>query len=151
MRSSEPPNRIEALSSTQNQAKARDPEMSSTKSGRDWSFGMKAHIGVGAERGIVHSLNTTTAKVHDGRVRDDKLHGEKTSSRLGQDPRASVHPSRARQPVPRATKADGMRTRLSVIGIVAAQLAKTARTLLETRHQRPRTTFKSAHPRSRRR
>lgn len=55
---------IDAPSSTRNEAKARDPEMSSTKKGNDWYFGMKAHVGVDAQSGIVHSLDTTTAKVH---------------------------------------------------------------------------------------
>ena len=55
---------IDAPSSTKNEDKARDPEMSSTKKGNEWYFGMKAHIGVDADSGIVHSLETTTAKVH---------------------------------------------------------------------------------------
>lgn len=70
---------IDAPSSTKNEAKARDPEMSSTKKGNDWFFGMKAHVGVDAASGIVHSLDTTTAKVHDSQVWDDLLHGEETS------------------------------------------------------------------------
>lgn len=70
---------IDAPSSTKNDAKARDPEMSSTKKGNDWYFGMKAHVGVDAESGIVHSLVTTTAKVHDSQVWDELLHGEETS------------------------------------------------------------------------
>jgi IS5 family transposase len=70
---------IEAPSSKKNEAKARDPEMSSTKKGNAWFFGMKAHIGVDADSGIVHSLDTTTAKVHDARVWDDLLHGDETS------------------------------------------------------------------------
>ena len=70
---------IDAPSSTKNKAKARDPEMSSTKKGNDWYFGMKAHIGVDAESGVTHSLDTTTAKVHDSRVWDELLHGEEAS------------------------------------------------------------------------
>jgi transposase, IS5 family len=70
---------IDAPSSTKNEAKARDPEMSSTKKGNDWYFGMKAHVGVDADSGIVHSLDTTTAKVHDSQVWDDLLHGDETS------------------------------------------------------------------------
>jgi IS5 family transposase len=70
---------IDAPSSTKNEAKARDPEMSSTKKGNDWYFGMKAHVGVDADSGIVHSLETTTAKVHDSQVWDDLLHGAETS------------------------------------------------------------------------
>ena len=70
---------IDAPSSTKNEAKVRDPEMSSTKKGNDWFFGMKAHVGVDADSGIVHSLETTTAKVHDSQVWDDLLHGAEMS------------------------------------------------------------------------
>jgi hypothetical protein len=52
---------IDAPSSTTNKAKARDPEMSSTKKGNAWYFGMKAHVGVDVDSGIVHSLEATTA------------------------------------------------------------------------------------------
>jgi IS5 family transposase len=70
---------IDAPSSTKNKAKARDPEMSSTKKGNDWFFGMKAHIGVDAESGVIHSLETSTAKVHDSQVWGALLHGNETS------------------------------------------------------------------------
>jgi IS5 family transposase len=70
---------INAPSSTKNEAKERDPEMSSTKKGNVWYFGMKAHIGVDADSGIVHTLEATTAKVHDSQVWDDLLHGDETS------------------------------------------------------------------------
>lgn len=70
---------IDAPSSTKNKAKARDPEMSSTKKGNDWFFGMKAHVGVDADSGVTHSLETSTAKVHDSQVWDELLHGEETS------------------------------------------------------------------------
>lgn len=70
---------IDAPSSTKNKVGGRDPEMSSTKKGNDWYFGMKAHVGVDADSGTVHSLETTTAKVHDSRVWDELLHGDETS------------------------------------------------------------------------
>ena len=70
---------IDAPSSTKNETGARDPEMSSTKKGNDWYFGMKAHVGVDADSGVVHSLEVSTAKVHDSRVWDELLHGEETS------------------------------------------------------------------------
>jgi transposase, IS5 family len=70
---------IDAPSSTKNKAGARDPEMSSTKKGNAWYFGMKAHIGVDAESGITHSLETSTAKLHDSQVWDELLHGGETS------------------------------------------------------------------------
>ena len=78
MRSSEPPNSIDAPSSTKTEARARDPEMSSTKKGNDRYSGMKAHAGVDADS-IVHGLETTTAKVHDSQVWDTLLHGDETS------------------------------------------------------------------------
>jgi transposase, IS5 family len=70
---------IDAPSSTKNKAGTRDPEMSSTKKGNDWYFGMKAHVGVDVDSRTVHSLEATTAKVHDSRVRDDLLHDDETS------------------------------------------------------------------------
>jgi transposase, IS5 family len=70
---------IDAPSSTKNTARARDPEMTSTKKGDSWYFGMKAHVGVDVESGTVHSLDTTTAKVHDSQVWDELLHGAETS------------------------------------------------------------------------
>ncbi|SFM64537.1 Transposase and inactivated derivatives, IS5 family [Shimia aestuarii] len=70
---------IDAPSSTKDKAGARDPEMSSTKKGNDWYFGMKAHIGVDAGSGVTHSLETSTAKLHDSQVWDELLHGEETS------------------------------------------------------------------------
>jgi len=59
---------IDAPSSTKNKAKARDPEISSTKKGNAWYFGMKAHVGVDVDSGTAHSLEATTAKVHDSRI-----------------------------------------------------------------------------------
>ena len=70
---------IDAPSSTKNKAGARDPEMSSTKKGNDWYFGMKAHIGVDVDSGVIHSLETSTARVHDSRIWDKVLHGEEDS------------------------------------------------------------------------
>lgn len=67
---------VAASSSTKNNDKKRDPEMSSTKKGDKWHFGMKAHIGVDSKIGIVHTLETTTAKVHDSVVMEELLHGK---------------------------------------------------------------------------
>jgi len=67
---------IDAPSSTKNKQRARDPEMTSTKKGNAWYFGMKAHAGVDLDSGVVHTLEVTTAKVHDSRKFDDLLHGE---------------------------------------------------------------------------
>ena len=56
---------IEAPSSTKNATKERDPEMHSTKKGNQWYFGMKSHIGVDEDTGIVHSATATPANTHD--------------------------------------------------------------------------------------
>lgn len=56
---------IQAPSSTKNEKNERDPEMCQTKKGNQYYFGMKAHIGVDAGSGYVHSLETTAANAHD--------------------------------------------------------------------------------------
>ena len=56
---------IAAPSSIKNQQGERDPEMHQVKKGNQYYFGMKLHIGVDAETGIVHSLRATSANVHD--------------------------------------------------------------------------------------
>jgi IS5 family transposase len=47
---------IAAPSSTKNAEGERDPEMRQTKKGNNWYFGMKAHIGVDADSGLVHTV-----------------------------------------------------------------------------------------------
>lgn len=67
---------IAAPSSTKNADKQRDPEMHQTKKGNQWHFGMKVHIGVDDELGLIHSLETTPANHHDLTVADKLLHGQ---------------------------------------------------------------------------
>lgn len=67
---------IAAPSSTKNADGKRDPEMHSTKKGNQWHFGMKAHIGVDAQSGSVHTLIGTAANVHDITQAHTLLHGE---------------------------------------------------------------------------
>ena len=59
---------IAASPSTKNTDGKRDPEMSSSKKGKQWYFGMKAHVGVDAKSGLVHTAGVTTGSVHDARV-----------------------------------------------------------------------------------
>lgn len=66
---------ISAPSSTKNRMKKRDPEMSSTKKGNDWYFGMKGHIGVDDRSGLVKKVKTTTAKVNDNAVVEELWDG----------------------------------------------------------------------------
>ena len=67
---------IAAPSSTKNADKKRDPEMHQTKKGNQWHFGMKVHIGVDDELGLIHSLETTPANDHDLSVANKLLHGQ---------------------------------------------------------------------------
>jgi transposase, IS5 family len=67
---------IAAPSSTKNEAGERDPEMSQTKKGNQWYFGMKAHIGVDTDSGLVHTVVTTAASEADIEVADELLHGK---------------------------------------------------------------------------
>lgn len=69
---------ISAPSSTKNRDKQRDPDMHSTRKGKQWYFGMKAHIGVDSKSKLIHSVVTTAANVHDSRVLEDLLHGDET-------------------------------------------------------------------------
>jgi IS5 family transposase len=67
---------IEASGSTKNERRERDPQMHQTKKGNDWHFGMKAHIGVDAASGLVHTLVTTPANVADIAKTTELLHGK---------------------------------------------------------------------------
>lgn len=67
---------IHAPSSTKNSSGERDPEMHQTRKGRQWYFGAKAHIGVDAREGHVHSVCTSAASVSDVHMLADLLHGE---------------------------------------------------------------------------
>jgi IS5 family transposase len=67
---------ISAPSSTKNKEKARDREMHQTKKGNQWYFGMKAHLGVDAASGLVHTLTGTAANEADINQTAALLHGE---------------------------------------------------------------------------
>jgi IS5 family transposase len=71
---------IAAPSSTKNKSGERDPEMHQTRKGNQWHFGMKAHIGVDAESGLVHSVIGTAANVNDVTQAAGLLHGDETDA-----------------------------------------------------------------------
>jgi IS5 family transposase len=71
---------ISAPSSTKNAESKRDPEMHQTKKGNQWYFGMKAHIGVDADSGLVHSVEGTAANVNDVTQAHKLLHGEEADA-----------------------------------------------------------------------
>ena len=69
---------IAAPSSTKNSSGERDPEMHQTKKGNQWHFAMKAHIGVDAHSGLVHTVVGTAANVNDVTQAHALVHGEET-------------------------------------------------------------------------
>ena len=66
---------IAAPSSTKNKEKQRDPEAHSVKKGNQWYFGYKEHIGVDADSGLVHTVETAAANVHDSNMIVELLQG----------------------------------------------------------------------------
>ena len=71
---------IAAPSSTKNQGGQRDPEMKQSKKGQQWYFGMKAHIGVDAESGLVHTVRGTSGAVNDVVEANALLHGQESEA-----------------------------------------------------------------------
>ena len=71
---------IAAPPSTKNESRQRDPEMTSSKKGNQWHFGMKAHIGVDTAHGLVHTLEVTTGKVSDYSMAETLLHGDEQTA-----------------------------------------------------------------------
>jgi IS5 family transposase len=69
---------IAAPSSTKNASGERDPEMHQSKKGNQWYFGMKAHIGVDAESGLVHTVRGTSGNVNDVVEANALLHGQES-------------------------------------------------------------------------
>ena len=67
---------IAAPTSTKNKDKARSPEMHSSRKGNQGYFGMKAHIGVDADSGLVHTVRGTAGHVSDIAQANALLHGQ---------------------------------------------------------------------------
>ena len=67
---------IAAPSSTKNREGKRDPEMRQTRKGNQWYFGMKAHVGVDEDSGLVHHVECTAANVADVTQVHKLLHGK---------------------------------------------------------------------------
>lgn len=67
---------IGAPSSTKNREGKRDPAMHQTRKGNAWYFGMKAHIGLDAQSGLVHRVVGTAANVSDVSQTHALVHGK---------------------------------------------------------------------------
>jgi len=67
---------IHAPSSTKNQDQQRDPEMHQTAKGKQWYFGMKAHVGVDSKSKLIHTILASAANVSDQDALPHLLHGK---------------------------------------------------------------------------
>lgn len=67
---------IAAPSSTKNADRKRDEEMHQTKKGNQWHFGMKAHVALDAQSGLVQRVIGTAANVSDISQTHALLHGK---------------------------------------------------------------------------
>jgi len=65
---------IAAPSSTKNSSGERDPGMKQSRKGQQWYFGMKCHIGVDIESGLVHTVRGTSGAVNDVIEANSLLH-----------------------------------------------------------------------------
>src|SRR3989454_5489609 len=91
---------ISAPSSTKNKSGERDPEMHQTAKGKQWYFGLKAHIGVDSKQGHVHSVCTSAASVADKHLLPELMHGEER--KVGGDGGYQGQGEAIRQAAPRA-------------------------------------------------
>jgi transposase, IS5 family len=69
---------ISAPSSTKNEDQERDPQMHQTAKGKQWYFGMKAHIGMDSKEKIIHTVKASAANVADKEALPHLLHGKET-------------------------------------------------------------------------
>ncbi len=91
----------------------RDPEMKQTKKGNQWYFGMKAHIGVDAQSGLVHTVAGTAANVNDLNMAGALLHGDEEAA-FGDAGYQGVHKrSEAQGPTWHVAMRRGLRRKLN--------------------------------------
>ncbi len=101
-----------APSSTKNASGTRDPEMRQTQKGRQWYFGMKAHLGVDSQSKLIHSVIATPANVHDSRMLPGCCTAASSASGATRPPRArrrsfvGVRPTPKTSPSTKGTGAD---------------------------------------------
>ena len=93
---------IAAPPSTKNRDQSRDPEMHQSKKGNAWHFGMKLHIGVDSQSGLVHSASVTAGHVHDSQELPNLLRGDETRLYGDSAYRGEKQRERLKQIAPRA-------------------------------------------------
>ena len=111
-----------APSSTKNVQKAREAEMQQTRKGRQWYLGMKLHIGLDSQSGLVHSAVMTAANVHDKHPLPQLLHGNE--HRLYGDSAYASQKALIHSKAPRALDFTKQRTRRAGCEVDEVQKAK---------------------------
>jgi IS5 family transposase len=101
---------IAAPPSTKNEQQNRDPEMHQSKKGKQWHFGMKVHIGVDSQSGLIHSASVTAGNVHDSQELPNLLHGQETRLYGDCAYRGEKQRKRLKQIAPRAKDFTNKRT-----------------------------------------
>ena len=130
---------IAAPSSTKNSSGERDPEMHQTKKGNQWHFGMKAHIGLDADSGLVHTVVGTAANVNDVTQASALVHGEESD----------VFADAGYQGVAKREETQGIKTNWHVAmrpGKRRVQATPMGRVLDELEHVKSRIRAKVEHP-----
>jgi IS5 family transposase len=100
---------ISAPSSTKNKDGLRDPEMHQVSKGKQWYFGMKAHIGVDSKEKIIHTVKASAANIPDSLALPHLLHGKETRVWGDQAYRGQGEVMRARAPRARDFTNQGFR------------------------------------------
>lgn len=131
---------VHAPSSTKNASKARDPEMHQTRKGNQWYFGMKAHIGVDGDSGLVHTVTTTAANAADVSQVEHLLHGREESVHgdagyIGAEKR--VKPSRRRRHWHIASKRGQVKAMVEGVRKRATQKLETLKAKYRARVEHP--------------
>jgi len=102
---------IAAPPSTKNREHSRDPQMHQSKKGKQWYFGMKLHIGVDSQSGLVHSASVTSGNVHDSHELPNLLHGAETRLYGDSAYRGEKQRQRLKQLAPKAKDFTNQRAR----------------------------------------
>ena len=89
---------ISAPSSTKNKDGKRDPEMHQVAKGREWYFGMKAHVGVDSKTKLIHTILASPANWSDVAALPYLLHGRETRVWGDQGYQGQTEVIRARAP-----------------------------------------------------
>ena len=100
---------IGAPSSTKNKKGERDPEMHQTAKGKQWYFGMKAHVAVDSRHKLIHTVLASAANVADSLALPHLLRGEETC--VWGDQAYQGHTATIRSVAPRARDCTNRRYR----------------------------------------